>query len=171
MNKKRLELFKISFEYLLLGIKALLAFLTVIFGFLLLSYIYYVVDLLATFYRKYQEGNDRDLSLENFENLKNSSKRLQKDFDKMSVSQQKYEREREVKEDSLKFLNKLISEGLIREKDLLSLAGTSGYFQLFIYSASLSKLAKSLGVERPNRQYPTFLKKLGGMDTQSHPLY
>lgn len=161
MSNKRLEIPKQIFEYLLLGIKALLAFLTVLFGAIILSYAYFVIDLIATFYKKYQEDSDRDLSIENFEKLKSSSKKFRRNLDQMAKSQQKYERERKIKEDSLKFLNRLIAEGLIREKDLLSFTRASEYFQLFVYSASLNKLANSLAIERPPRQYPLFLEKLG----------
>jgi hypothetical protein len=149
------------YEYPLFGIKALLAFLAVIFGTLFYFYIYFLIDLITSVYEKYKESEDRDLSIEGFETLKKSSKRLQLDFNKMATDQQKYEKEREVKENALKFLNKLITEGLIREKDLLSFTRASGYFMLFIYSASLNRLAKSLKIERPLRQYPTFLELLG----------
>lgn len=158
MSKKFL---KTLFEYALWGAKGLLAFLVILFSNIALSYVYFMVDLVASLYQKYQDDNDLDLSLENFQEIKNSSRQLQKKFDIMAISQERYEKDREIKENSLKLLNKLISEGLIREKDLLSLAGTSDYFQLFVYSSSLRKLANSLGLENLDRQYPIFLEHLG----------
>ncbi len=161
MSRNKQSLLKTISEYLLLGTKILLAFLTILFSNLILGYVYFAIDLVESFYQKYQEDNDKDLSVENFEKLKNSSKKLQKRFDKIAKSQQKYEQDREIKENSLKFLNKLIAEGLIREKDLLSLTSNSDYFQLFVYSASLNKLTRPLSIETPRRQYPIFLEKLG----------
>lgn len=157
MNRKRVEIMRALLEYPLWGAKALLAFLSAIFGTLFYFYIYFLIDLFTSLYKKLQEDSDRDLAVEHFE----TSKKLQKDFDKIARSQQKYEREREIKKDSLKFLNKLIAEGLIREKDLLSFTRASDFFLLFVYSASLTKLAGSLNIQRPQRQYPPFLEKLG----------
>ena len=149
------------FNYLLLGVKALLAFLVVVHQTLFWSYIYFIIDLLVSFYQKFREEKDKDLSNASLDKLTYSSKELSIKLEKMSVTQQRYEKERKIKENSLRLLNKLISEGLIREKDLLSLSGTSNYFQLFVYSASLAKLAKSLNLENPHRLYPNFLEKLG----------
>lgn len=161
MTRRINKILEFVFNYMLLGVKALLAFLVVIYQTLFWSYIYFVIDLIVSFYQKFQEDKDRDLSNASFDKLTHSSKELSTKLEKMSATQQRYERERKIKEDSLRLLNKLISEGLIREKDLLSLSGTSNYFQLFVYSASLTKLAKSLNLERPQRLYPTFLEKLG----------
>jgi len=155
---KKSRIFQIVFEYNLLGIKGLLTLLMWLFNSIGWGFTLFFVDTFYSLYQKVQDDNYRDLTTESFEELNKSNKKILRE---MSESQQKYERDREIKDDSLKLLNKLIAEGLIREKDLLSLAGTSGYFQLFVYSASLNKLAGSLGLERPQRQYPAFLEKLG----------
>lgn len=160
MNKKGLDLTTLL-VYPLLGIKALLLFLTNIYDTLIFFYAYFVLDVISTIYKQYKEDSDRDLSIESFKKLETSSKKWQRKFDMMAESQEKFEQEREIKENSLKFLNKLIAEGLIREKDLLSFTRATSYFQLFVYSASLSKPAKSADIERPQRQYPLFLEKLG----------
>ncbi|MEN8252934.1 MAG: hypothetical protein ABFQ62_00980 [Patescibacteria group bacterium] len=148
MSNKKPKILKPLLEYLLLGIKALLAFSAVLFKTLNIFYAYFVLDIVTTFYGKYQADIDRNLSTEDFGKLKDSSDKLQKKFDKMAKSQEKYEKEREIKENSLKLLNKLIAEGLIREKDLLSFTSKSDYFQLFVYSASLNKIARPI-VKRP----------------------
>ncbi len=141
-------------EYWLLGFKLLLGFFAMFIQSIFVYYVYFILDVVNSFREKRQEEKNRDLTTGNFEQLK-------KNMNKMAKSQQKSERDREIKENSLKLLNKLIAEGLIKEKDLLSLTGTSGYFQLFVYSASLSRLAKPLGLDTPKRQYPIFLEKLG----------
>jgi hypothetical protein len=132
--------------YLLTGSKILIAFAVVLYQTVALSFAYFLVDILSAFYKHHQEDKDRDLSNDNFEKLKSTSSRLQQNFDKLAKSQQKYEQDRELKDSSLKLLNKLIAEGLIRGKDLLQLSGSSGYYQLFVYSASLNRLAKPLGL-------------------------
>jgi len=159
MNKS--PTLKVISEYALLGTKLSLAFIAAIFNTILASYVYFAIDLIHSFYQKYNDDKNSDLTIDNLEKLKRSSGKLRKDFDQMATTQRKYEREREIKENSLKLLNKLIAEGLIRERDLLSLAGSSGYFQLFIYSAPLRRIAKSLGLDTPVRQYPRFLEELG----------
>lgn len=146
--------------YLLTGSKILIAFAVVLYQTVALSFVYFLVDILSAFYKHHQEDKDRDLSNDNFEKLKSTSSRLQQNFDKLAKSQQKYEQDRELKDSSLKLLNKLIAEGLIRGKDLLQLSGSSGYYQLFVYSASLNRLAKPLGLSE-KRQYPIFLESLG----------
>ncbi len=161
MQTNKSSTLKVISEYALLGTKLSLAFIAAIFNTILASYVYFAIDLIHSFYQKYNDDKNSDLTIDNLEKLKRSSGKLQKDFDQMATTQQKYEREREIKENSLKLLNKLIAEGLIRERDLLSLAGSSGYFQLFIYSAPLRRIAKSLDLETPVRQYPKFLEALG----------
>lgn len=152
---------KIFTRYSIFGLKPLLAFAAAVLKEPSLLYIYFLSDLINAFYLGYEDEKNQDLSNENFEELKKGNKKLTENYEKMAKVQIEYEADRKKKETSLGFLNKLVSDGLIREKDLLALAGTTGFYQLFIYSASLDRLARSLDLERQIRLYPVFLEELG----------
>jgi len=154
-SKKALEIFT---KYSLFGIKPLLALAAVLFKEPSILYFYFLADLGNAFYQGIEDDKNQDLSIENSDQLKS----LKLNYDQMAKTQEIYIKNQERKEYSLKLLNKLVSDSLIREKDLLSFAGTSGYYQLFVYSASLSRLAKSLKIETVIvRKYPAFLESLG----------
>ncbi len=157
-SKKALEILT---KYSLFGIKPLLAFSSLLYKDSLLFFLYFLADVGNSFYQGYENDKNQDLSIENFEELKKGNKELKANYEKMAEVQMEYETDRKKKETSLGFLNKLVSDGLIREKDLLALAGTTGFYQLFVYSASLDRQVRSLGLERLIRQYPIFLVNLG----------
>jgi len=152
-------------DYGLIGLKTLLAFITVLSQALYLAYIYFVVDLIQSFYQKYQEDGRQDLSDAKIDSIVKTTTSAKEDLDKLAREQKEYYADKVEKQKALGLLNKLLTESEVREKDLLALTSNSGYYMLFIYSASLGRLVKSLGIPnfnmQPNRIYPVFLKELG----------
>ncbi len=155
------EIKKIIVEYNLLGIKGVITLCVALFQLPLLVFVYFVVDLFNTFYEKFQKDKAKDLSDEKIDIIHTITAESKEDLDKIAREQIEFYADIRTKQKSLTLLNKLISESLIREKDLLSLTGTSGFYQLFMYSSPLARIAKSLGVGTPNRLYPIFLEELG----------
>lgn len=159
MNLKQAK--RILIDYNLLGIKALLAFSVALFQIPFVIFAYFVIDLINAFYEKYQKDQSEDLSDEKITSIQSITAQTQEDLDKIANEQKEFYANIMTKQKSLTLLNKLISESLVREKDLLSLTGTAGYYQLFVYSSSLARVAKGLGIDSANRMYPTFLEELG----------
>jgi len=152
-------------DYGLLGFRVLLAFITVVSQTIYLAYLYFIIDLIQSFYQKYQESKHQDLSDEKLGVITETTSQTREGLDKMAREQKEYFADRAEKQKALGLLNKLLAESEVREKDLLALTSTSGYFMLFVYSASLGRLVKSLTISdpktQPNRIYPVFLKELG----------
>lgn len=159
MNWKKL--FRFVIGYNLLGFKALLALAVALFQLPFVVFAYFVIDLANAFYERYTKEKAEDLSEETIGQIGVTTRQTQEDLDKVAREQKEFFAEIITKQKSLTLLNKLISESLIREKDLLALAGTSGYYQLFVYSSPLARLSKSYGIDTPKRQYPDFLEALG----------
>ncbi|MCK5285743.1 MAG: hypothetical protein KAJ58_00770 [Candidatus Pacebacteria bacterium] len=162
ISKKEIERI---IEYKLLGLKALGAFVVVLFQSSIFFIFYFIIDISLSFYQKYQGDKNQDLSNEEVTTIKKTATKTQKTLDKLARDQKEYNMEEVRRKESLSLLNKLLTESEVREKDLLSLTSTSEYYQLFVYSASLSRLVKSLDIPdfgtQPNRLYPIFLKDLG----------
>lgn len=159
MNWKQIK--RIAIGYNLLGVKGVLALSVALFQLPFVIFAYFVIDLANAFYEKYQQDEAEDLSDEKITAIQTSTGQTQEDLDKIAREQKEFYANIMGKQKSLTLLNKLISESLVREKDLLSLTGTSGYYQLFVYSSSLTRLAKGVGIDSANRMYPTFLEELG----------
>lgn len=152
-------------EYLLYGAKVPLFLVWTFFQLAFAIFIYALLDLAFFFINKYFSDKEKDLSDSKQDELIRGQKAL-RDFEKEKVEQNEYYREQlETKVSALKLLNRLINEGLIRGKDLLSLAGTADYYQLFVYSVPASQLMRSINEEDrvypPKRRYPVFLQELG----------
>ncbi|MEK7613672.1 MAG: hypothetical protein AAB439_02235 [Patescibacteria group bacterium] len=152
-------------EYKLLGLKALGAFAVVILKSPVLFLLYFVVDISHGFYQKYQEDKNQDLSDAKIDSVAETATQTKEDLDKLAKEQKEYFADRAERQKALGLLNKLLAESEVREKDLFALATTSGYYTLFVYSASLGRLVRSLAIPdfetQPNRLYPVFLKDLG----------
>src|SRR3989344_1312897 len=155
------KLLNVFLEYGVLGTKILIAFATVLFKSIYLSYLYFVFDIISSFYQNFQEGRHRDLSEENFSLLNKASKKTKQDLDRIAKEQKVFYSDLKPKQTSLNLLNKLLNESIIRERDLLALTSKSEFYQLFIYSASFSRIAKTLKITPPKRKYPIFLQELG----------
>lgn len=156
---------EVFLDYGFLGGKLLVAFTSVVSQTLLLAYLYFVVDLFHSFVQKYRDKKHEDLSDGKRDSIAEVTQQTKDDLDKMAREQKKYYAEESKRNKSLSLLNKLLIESEVRERDLLSLTSTSEYYHLFVYSASLGRLVKSLEIpdftSQPNRQYPVFLRSLG----------
>jgi len=153
-------------EYVLYGIKGLIVLVGSILQAPVISVLaYFLAELTHNFASKYFSDQEKDLSDEKQEEVLTSQRGLKSDFDKLRKEQEEYNqksKELEAKTGALKLLNRLINEGLIRGKDLLSLAGSADYYQLFIYSVPATQLLRGEEEkERIGRRYPLFLQKLG----------
>lgn len=152
-------------EYKLLGFKALGAFAVVLFKSPVLFLLYFIADISHGFYQKYQDDKNQDLSDAKIDSVAETTIQAKEDLDKLAREQKEYFADRAERQKALGLLNKLLAESEVREKDLLALTSTSGYYTLFVYSASLGRLVKSLAIKdfetQPNRIYPVFLKELG----------
>ena len=152
-------------DYGLLGTKILLAFISVVYQTVLFAYLYFAMDLIYSFINKFREDKRQDLSDAKIDTISQTSKETKKDLDRLAREQEEYFADRAEKQKSLSLLNKLLTESEVREKDLLALTSTSGYYILFVYSASLGRLVRSMNIPefktQPNRVYPEFLKGLG----------
>ena len=152
---------KIILEYKLVGIRILAAFAVALFKTPLALFGYFIVDLGTEFYKKHQDDKAKDLSEGKHKRIIENQKSLTKNLDKLKKEQKEYYIKLQAKKSSLKLLNKLINEGLIRDKDLFALAGSANYYQLFVYSVPVRKLVGNIEIQQPNRIYPLFLQELG----------
>ena len=95
MNIK--EVLKTLTDYSLLSLKALMTLIATIINQPLILYFNFVVDLINTIYKKIQDENAKDLSLSRLNELNQSSKNLQKNYDKMALDQEAFIKNQEKK--------------------------------------------------------------------------
>lgn len=160
----------------LLGIKTLLVFLAVLLSQPLVLLLSYFADLAHGFYQLYNDYRERDLSDAKVDSAAEDTRRIADDFDVLAREQKAFRAQRERDEVSLSLLNKLLAESEIRQGDLLALADTSSYYQLFVYSSPLTSIINRLGIEGLGilkREYPVFLADLGfaRMGRSNSPLF
>src|SRR5258706_14427950 len=95
------SILKTAVEYPLLGFKILFGVLILIFNSIPLFFVYFLLDLFSTLYQKFQDDQQQDLSNDNFEQIKKTSKKIQADYEKMAEVQIAAETDRKKKETSL----------------------------------------------------------------------
>jgi len=177
-----MEFWQIIKDNILIGIESLIAIAILILNTFFsevtnikemitwIIFVLLIIDIIIKLFDKYKSNKkEAQLKIENDKKEKQQSQTLnlikeelaeQKDFN----NKYKYKKER-----SLKILNKLFSESLLNEKDILKLAKSTQYYLLYVYSWSFRSeiiLKKTKNKTKyykfkTKRQYPLFLENLG----------
>lgn len=160
-----LELRDVALDFGLPGVKILLAFFAAITQAIAFAYFYFVADLINAFVEKIRNQKRQDLSEKKQSSIASDVRKTERNYNKLAREQKKYVEKELTRAKSLALLNKLLAESEVREQDLLALARTSSFYQVFVYSVPLTRLIKTLSLSTltgpPIRMYPSFLHDLG----------
>ncbi|UZE93704.1 MAG: hypothetical protein IB618_02970 [Candidatus Pacearchaeota archaeon] len=124
-----------------------------------------LIDVLFKINEKIREKKkERALKMENEKRGETERKRYEtiEEMKKNLEEQKNFNLEyKEKKERSIKILNKFFNESLLNEEDILSLAKSSSYYILFIYSWPFPEIKNKRYKFITTRQYPLFLNDIG----------